>query len=107
MIVELAKLVEEFLGAANQTWCFLHILNLVVKSIIWQFDLPKDNILDEAKKELHDLAGNIENEEMISQSDGSTDYEDDSVEGWIDERKEMMAMEREELNKSVGPHASC
>ena len=103
MIAELAKLVEEFLGAANQTRCFLHILNLVVKSIIRQFDLPKDNILDEAKKELRDLAGNIENEEMILQLDGSTDYEDDSVEGWIDERKEMMAMEREELDKSVGP----
>ena len=49
------------------------------------------------------MAGNIEDEEMILQLDGSIDYEDDSVEGWIDERKEMMAMEREELDKSVGP----
>ena len=49
------------------------------------------------------MAGNIEDEEMILQLDGSIDYEDDSVEGWIDEIKEMMVMEREELDKSVGP----
>jgi hypothetical protein len=41
MIKELANLLEDFSRAANQTSCFLHILNLVVKSIIKQFDLPK------------------------------------------------------------------
>ena len=83
----------------------------MVKSIIRQFDLPKeqaDNILDEAKNELHNLAGNIESEEMISQFEGSMGHDDDNVEGWIDEREEMMAMEREELDESVGPlHLMC
>ena len=41
MIEELANLLDDFPGPANQTWCFLHIINLVVKSIIQQFDLPK------------------------------------------------------------------
>jgi len=41
MIEELAVLIDDFPGPANQTRCFLHILNLVVKSIIRQFDLPK------------------------------------------------------------------
>lgn len=34
-------MIDNFPGPANQTWCFLHILILVVKSIIWQFDLLK------------------------------------------------------------------
>ena len=41
MIKELEKLVVNFPGSANQTRCFFHILNLVVKSIIRQFDVPK------------------------------------------------------------------
>ena len=39
MIDKLAKLLEEFPGAANRTRCFTHILNLVAKSIMKQFDL--------------------------------------------------------------------
>lgn len=108
MISELANLVEEFPGSANQIRCFLHILNLVVKSIIRQFDLPKaqaDDILNEAKAELRNLAGNLELEEMDSQQESGTDeeLEDDSVEGWVDEREEMTAMEVETLDESVGP----
>jgi hypothetical protein len=106
MIAELADIVEEFPGAKNQTRCFLHIINLVVKSIIRQFDLPKkqaDGLLDEAQDELHNLGRNIEDEELISQQDGSMDDEDDNVEGWIDEREEMTAAEKEELDESVRP----
>lgn len=108
MISELAELVEEFPGAPNQIRCFLHVLNLVVKSIIRQFDLPKvqaDAILNEAKAELRNLAGNLELEEMVSQQESGTDeeLEDDSVEGWVDEREEMTVMDVEALDESVGP----
>ena len=41
MIEELTNLLDDFPGPENQTWCFLHILNLMVKSIIQQFNLPK------------------------------------------------------------------
>ena len=41
MIEHLAVLVDTFPGAANQTRCFAHILNLVVKSILRQFEGPK------------------------------------------------------------------
>lgn len=104
MIAELADIVEEFLGAENQTRCFLHILNLVVKSIIRQFDLPKkvaDDLLDEAQDELYNLGRNLE--ELISQQDGMMDDEDDSDEGWVDEREEMLAAERKDLDESVRP----
>ena len=40
MIEEMANLLENFLGAANQTQCFLHILNLTAKSILQQFEIP-------------------------------------------------------------------
>ena len=38
MIEHLAVLVDTFPGAANQIRCFAHILNLVVKSILRQFE---------------------------------------------------------------------
>jgi hypothetical protein len=41
MVEHLATLVENFPGAPNQTRCFTHILNLVAKSILRQFDVAK------------------------------------------------------------------
>jgi hypothetical protein len=106
MIAELADLLDGFPGAANQTRCFLHVINLVVKSIIKQFDLPKaqaDGILDEATKELLALAGDIVLEEEESRNEGNDDDDDDNCEGWIDEREKMTEQEREELDESVQP----
>jgi hypothetical protein len=40
MVESLEGLINDFPGTANQTRCFLHTLNLVVKSILKQFDLP-------------------------------------------------------------------
>ena len=97
MIKELANLVEEFPGPDNQTRCFTHILNLVVKSILQQFDLPdpkSGKSLDDASKELLSLAGNVEEEEEILSREGeggvaAEEPEDDNLEGWIDERTLM------------------
>jgi len=107
MIEELADLLDDFPGAANQTRCFLHILNLVVKSIIKQFDLPKaqaDGIIDEATKELLALAGDIDLEEEQTRDDGKDDEDDnDNEEGWVDERQSMAEWEKDELDESVQP----
>ena len=56
MVEMLEVLIDDFPGAANQTCCFLHILNLVVKSILKQFDLPKS-------KEKKESGNNSDNEE--------------------------------------------
>jgi hypothetical protein len=40
MIEELAIQLNNFPGSASQVRCFVHILNLVVKSIMHQFDVP-------------------------------------------------------------------
>jgi hypothetical protein len=41
MIEHLANLIETFPGAANQTRCFMHILNLVAKSVLHQFETSR------------------------------------------------------------------
>ena len=104
MIAELVNLLDNFPGPANQTQCFTHILNLVVKIIIQQFDLPKskgNKILEDAAKELLSLAGNIELTRR-DRKEGEED-EDDNVEGWIDECTLMTDVELEELDESVEP----
>ncbi len=98
MMEELANLLDDFPGPVNQMRCFTHVLNLVIKSIIWQFDSPKlknNKNLNEATNELLSLAGNIEFDEG--------EDENDNVEGWIDECTLMTPEELEELDKSVEP----
>ena len=42
MIEELTRLLPDFPGSANHTRCFLHILNLIAKTVIRQFDTPNN-----------------------------------------------------------------
>ena len=80
----------------------MHILNLVAKSILKQFDLLKakaDEVLDAAAWGLADLAGDIEVEEELM----GDDEDDDSSEGLADIRGEMSAEEIVELNESLQP----
>ena len=119
MIHELAKLVDNFPGSANQTRCFLHILNLVVKSIIQQFDIPTSKKLetsngdeddeshgvDEGMKELLNLAVNIDLEENIIASAGDEEdaMEDDNIKGWVDEHEGMTEEELLDFSESMQP----
>ena len=41
MVEHLSSLIDNFPGAANQTRCFSHILNLVAKSVLRQFEVKK------------------------------------------------------------------
>jgi hypothetical protein len=105
MIEELGKLLDDFPGSTNQTRCFAHILNLVVKSILSQFDVPKakaGTILNVAEKALQELEEDLE--EVVDEY-GSASIEDeiDNLEGWIDEREEMTEEEKDELDESVRP----
>ena len=66
MIEELADLLRDFPGETNQTRCFTHILNLIAKSIIKQFDILKahaDEVLYDTAKELAALAVDLDIEE--------------------------------------------
>ena len=112
MIEELADLLDSFPGAANQTRCFTHILNLVAKSIIEQFDIPKaqaDRTLDEAAEVLATLAVDLDMEEAISrttQDDNEPDNSergDNNIEGWVDLCDELSEEEKKVLNESLQP----
>jgi hypothetical protein len=124
MVEHLLTLVEDFPGAANQTRCFTHILNLVAKSILHQFearkkpddDEPKDD--DEATKAFAALARELELEDhsgdlgCLAEDSGERpglDGEDldneaeDDEEGLCDERDGMSEEEEAELEENLVP----
>jgi hypothetical protein len=112
MIHELCALLAAFPGAENRTRCFAHIINLIAKTIIQQFDVPKareGEIVDEALRELRALAGDIDIEELLMKAgaakddDNNEEDDDDNEEGWVDERGEMSEFEAEELAVDVQP----
>lgn len=109
MIAELAKLLDLFPGPKNQTRCFTHVLNLIAKSVIRQFDVPKaeqNETLDDRIQQLQVLAADIDLEEESTRNGveiGSDENEEDNVDGWIDERERMSADDVEMLDESVQP----
>ncbi|THH20278.1 hypothetical protein EW146_g1036 [Bondarzewia mesenterica] len=73
MVAELSALLLNFSGEANWTRCFLHIVNLVTKSLLKQFD---------------ELATELELEEVVTEAElgalpGNED--NDNIEGLVDE----------------------
>ena len=117
MIAELAKILPKFSEVSHMR-CFLHIVNLIVKSIIKQFNIPKkweDEHLDEAEQELHDLVGDIKLKEqeaveaMTQHQIGSNmdseieDKNDDDVDGWVDEMMLLSPAEREQVKEDIWP----
>lgn len=109
MVHHLKDLIPSFPGDANRARCFNHIIALVAKSAIRQFDVPKgqaDEALDEAERELRELAEglDIEEEQTRSEWEGQEGEEDDKqIDGWIDEVASLPAADREELEESIRP----
>ena len=116
MVEHLATLVENFPGAANQTRCFTHILNLVAKSILRQFDMAKRTAddppdLNEAFDALALLAEKLEDSGIPADNDEEDDGDggdnDDGLgdddEGLGDERGGMSEEEVAELEQSLIP----
>ena len=117
MIEEMASLLENFPGAANQTRCFLHVLNLTVKSILRQFEMPKkktskddgdddrEEIVRKAASELLALSTEIEEDysRVDDSDDKNEDVEDDNEEGLEDERQHFSAEQIAELDADLIP----
>ena len=120
MIEHLATLIDTFPGAANQTRCFTHILNLVAKSVLRQFEAPKakgGKVLDDAARELATVFDELEddnndddkvsnsgaNEDSGEGNDEDDDVVDDDEDGLPDERDGMSAEELASLEASVKP----
>jgi hypothetical protein len=108
MIDELRLLLEAFPGASNQTRCFLHIINLVAKSVLRQFEPPNGrdkDLLSEVAKELAALAEDLEEsvDDHNGEDDDDDELEDDNEDGEQDGRKGMSDEEIAELEESVQP----
>jgi hypothetical protein len=108
MIDRLAILNDDFPGSPNHMRCFAHIINLVVKSILKQFDVPKkqiNQVLDDAETELRILATDLEEEEELAteEIEGDEAETDDNIDGLVDEAEHLEEEERVELRKAVLP----
>jgi hypothetical protein len=89
MIDELVDLFASFLGKANQRHCFLHLISIVAKSIIQQFDVTKgkeDKVLNEAEEALCALAEGIDLKDLQTQREQEdADNADNDDDSWVDE----------------------
>lgn len=105
MIQELETLTPEFAGFASHTRCFLHIVNLVAKSLLCQFDAKRETIRRDA--EMVTLADElVREEEMMDETEDDDDDDDikaDNEDGWVDELENMTENERIELEESIWP----
>jgi hypothetical protein len=109
MIQEMARLLPDY-SDVNRTHCFLHVVNLVAKSLLKQFDLPSKSKKSEKKAtsleaeeetlyEIVDDEGKGVTESPGDESDGGEDDPDDSA----DEQPFLTEEERAGLNESSRP----
>src|SRR6266481_3801997 len=108
MVEELAMRVTEFPGQANHTCCFAHIINLVAKSLLKQFDLPEnkaESAVSSTQEELQEFMEELEMDSAGSTAgtEGPALEDADDLDGFIDEREGMLEGELEELENSVQP----
>jgi hypothetical protein len=104
MFDELVDIVPDFPGRANQMRCFAHVVNLVAKTIIKQFDIPKKKPgkRDEDEDLLGQLADGIEVEEIETRFTNACEEEDiDNEEGWIDEVESLPQAEKRQLDREI------
>ena len=92
MVTELNNLLTMF-SASNHTRCFAHILNLITKSLLKQFDVKlkagNTDDLNDDDASLLALTEDIKTEELTAaqekdSGDGEAE-EDDQVDNWVDE----------------------
>ncbi|KDR81145.1 hypothetical protein GALMADRAFT_1122685 [Galerina marginata CBS 339.88] len=117
MVEELEDLLPGF-SRVNHTRCFLHVNNLVARTLVRQFDVPKakpkpgaatDDADDDPDKELRDLAGDIDLEErqpreaLLEEIGDDELGPDDDSEEWIDEMAALSQAEREGLQNTLRP----
>ncbi len=115
MTDELEALLPDFQGTFSRTRCFLHILNLVAKAILKQFDVKEvkdpEALVDEDVRELEELVKELEVEEAETEKElreaegddyeAGNDEEDD--ESWVDEIGSLTAEEEAEFEEHVRP----
>ena len=110
MIDELEDLLPGFLKA-NHTCCFLHVNNLVARTLVHQFDVPNApksrDFANDPDYELHELAGNIDledcqtHETLLEDAVTGKISIDDNADGWVNEMSALSQAEREIFQASL------
>ena len=103
MIKELTILAPKFTGSPSHTCCFLHIVNLIAKLLICQFNGKKATVEEDA--ELAGLTRELVEEESKIQIGGDSDDEAvkeiDNDEGLMDKMDDLMDVERIEVERLI------
>jgi hypothetical protein len=97
---------------ANRICCFLHIVNLVAKSLLKQFDVSKkhtvddkvDDLDEELENQLEEFAKDIDIDEAVTQAmnNGTGDDDDeDDIDGLVDEMSDRSAEECSKLRSAT------
>ena len=115
MIDELDELIPEF-SKVNHTHCFLHVINLVGRTLVKQFNVSKTvtgavNINKD--DDIRELAGNLDyndeerqTQEALLRESLATDSgvePNDDVEGWVDEMAALSVADRADLEARIRP----
>jgi hypothetical protein len=113
MIEELAELIDNFPGEKNCVHCFNHIINLVAKSLLKLFDVPKgkqsssgDTTIDLVEAAFQELAKDLKLEDVMTQLKSFLAKGDDGCDdndNTVDEIREMTDAEEKAFRKSVLP----
>jgi hypothetical protein len=88
MVEELEELMPSQFSHVNRTRCFLHVINLVAKSLLRQFELPKVKLketnVDPDDKQLYVLSEGWYDEEVKMAKENDIDDDDvvDDDVGW-------------------------
>ena len=111
-MTELDDLVDEY-SEVNHICCFLHIVNLIMKAMLRQFDISKckkkgEAVDNEWEEMLRELTVDIEEEEQLMQTFGNgvmqDDTEDDLItNAKIDDALDMLVEELTDLQTEVHP----
>jgi len=93
MIEELTKHMVVFPGQANHIHCFAHIINLVARSLLKQFNIPENKVgpaVSTAQQELQELAEKLE----MDGPGGNGSQDTDNVDGFANETERPKECQR-------------
>ncbi len=97
MIDSLACCIDAFPGQRNHVWCFAHVINLVAKSLLQQFDSWESN----KDPDTDDKNGLLQ--ELVDGIDFETGSEKDNTEGLINVLGKMDEYEWEIFETDITP----
>ena len=98
MISCLSGDLPSFPGKANHVRCFLHVINLVAKTLLSPFQAPESGSGGDSMVVLGEELDGIDQDIEVED-----DEEDDDMDGWVDELKAMDEVDRANLDKDIQP----